>query len=99
MGSTIGRQREPLTRDVHVPNLPIKNSLESIGSGPMLRIRVAAEGEVREGVDSGRAGCGLRTQNRQAVFNGLGQGEVSGAGPERAIAEGEMTKRGNYGQL
>ena len=48
-----------------------------------------AEGEVREGADSRRVRCGLRTQNRQAVSNRLGQGQVSGDGTEGDFAEGE----------
>ena len=43
-----------------------------------------------EGLDAaGKNGGGLRTQNRQTVFNRLGQGEVSGNGTERDFAEGE----------
>ncbi len=51
-----------------MPNLPIKNSLESIGSGPMLRIRVDADGEVREGVDSG----GVSAQGVNRMESGQG---------------------------
>ncbi len=43
---------------------------------------------------AGKNGGGLRTQNRQAVFNRLGQGQISGNGAEGDFAEGEMTQRG-----